>query len=133
MGAMKGGAPGMGGGMGAMKGGAPGGAPAAAAAPGAAPAGGSAGSLTTAAIALKHKGDYKGAAEMFSQAIDKDGRDADAHWGMAWTMAQLGKKADDKVMLSRAKEEFTRFITLSKDSAKVAEAKAALGRLGGGS
>lgn len=140
-GAMRGGMGGAGmrGGMGgpaAMRGGmggSKGGASAAPAATSAAPSPGGAKKLTDQALALKHKGDYKRAAVMFDQAIDADGRDAAAHWGMAWTMAQLGRKNKDKVMLDRAKEEFTRFMTLSKDSGKIAEAKAAVGRLGGGS
>jgi tetratricopeptide (TPR) repeat protein len=112
-------------------GGAPG-VPGAPGAPGAAPAGADASKLAAEALALKHKGDYEKAAAKYEEAIAADTRNVDAHWGLAWTMAAMGRDKNDAVKLTRAKEEFQRFLQLSKDSGKTAEAKAALGRLGGG-
>jgi Tfp pilus assembly protein PilF len=85
------------------------------------------------AQALKAKGDYKGAASKFEEAVTADGRNADAHWGLAWTLSTIGQQEKDDVKLTMAKDQFTAFIRVSKDAGKTAEAKAAIARLGGGS
>ncbi len=90
------------------------------AAPGPAPAGG--GGSPAKALQLKHEGNYDAAAAEYRNVIASDPNNADAHWGLAWILAEQGKTDE-------AKAEFEAFLGLSDDQAKMKDAEAALQRL----
>jgi tetratricopeptide (TPR) repeat protein len=108
----------------------PGGAAGPAAGPTAAPKpAGDAQALAKEALRLKHAGQYDAAAAKFSEVLAADPKNALAHWGMAWIMAEQGTTYKDADKIAKAKSEFKTFLTLSKDAKKVAEARRALKRL----
>jgi len=84
------------------------------------PAGG--GGSAAKALQLKHEGNYDQAAAEYRNLLAADPNNADAHWGLAWVLAEQGKR-------DQAKAEFEKFISMSSDQAKISEAKAAVGRL----
>ena len=74
------------------------------------------------ALQLKHQGNYDAAAAEYGKVIAADSENADAHWGLAWILAEQGKT-------DAAKSEFETFLELSDDQAKMKDAEAALQRL----
>ncbi len=72
---------------------------------------------------LKRQGKYDEAAALYKAVLDKDANNVSAHWGLAWILAEQGKKQE-------AIEHFRKVVKLSKKRAWVREAKAALKRLG---
>ncbi len=74
------------------------------------------------ALQLKQRGNYDAAAAEYRKIIAADPEDADAHWGLAWILAEQGKTDE-------AKGEFETFLGLSDNQAKMKEAEAALQRL----
>jgi len=74
------------------------------------------------ALQLKQQGNYDAAAAEYRKVIAADSEDADAHWGLAWILAEQGKTDE-------AKGEFETFLGLSDDQAKMKKAEAALQRL----
>jgi len=79
-------------------------------------------------LQLKHAGDYDAAANEFRGAMAADPNDEKAIWGLAWVLAEQGES--DPAKRQEAKGLFEKFAGMSSDSAKVSEAKAALGRIG---
>ncbi len=79
-------------------------------------------------LQLKHEGDYDAAANEFRGAMTADPNDEKAIWGLAWVLAEQGES--DPAKRQEAKGLFEKFVGMSSDSAKVSEAKAALGRIG---
>jgi len=90
--------------------------------PGAGPAPAGGGGSTAKALQLKHEGNYDAAAAEYRKAIAGDANDAEAHWGLAWILAEQGKQAE-------AKTEFETFLELSDNPTKMKDAEAALQRL----
>jgi len=75
------------------------------------------------ARAAKAAGDYAKALQLLASASPQD---TDAQWLKAWILAEQGKKAE-------ATAAFNAFLATAKpNDARVAEAKAALKRLGAG-
>ncbi|HCU34100.1 MAG TPA: hypothetical protein DGT21_01260 [Armatimonadetes bacterium] len=79
-------------------------------------------------LQLKHAGDYDAAANEFRGAMAANPDDEKAIWGLAWVLAEQGES--DPAKRQEAKGLFEKFVGMSGDSAKVSEAKAALGRIG---
>lgn len=87
----------------------------------------STGGGNAAALALKHEGKYDAAASEYGKIIAANPDDEDANWGMAWILAEQGEK--DAAKRSKAVDHFNKFVSVSSDTAKIAEAEAALGRI----
>lgn len=102
-------------------------APAAGPATTAAPAGDAAQAkgLLAQARQAKAAADYESAISLARQAADADPGSADAHWLMAWMYAEQGQK-------DQAVAEFNAFVASAGGDPRVADAKAALERLGAG-
>lgn len=90
------------------------------------PPGGAGGSASN-ALALKHQGNYDQAAAEYRAVLSADPNNADANWGLAWILAEQGLK--DPPKRDEARTLFEKFLTLSDDPAKKAEAEAALQRI----
>ncbi len=74
-------------------------------------------------LALKRAGDLERAVAAFEQALALDPNSVQAHWGLAWVLAARGRREE-------AVREFRLVVDLSPDDDLVAEATAALRRLG---
>ena len=90
--------------------------------PGAGPPAAVGGASPASALALKHEGNYDGAAAAYTGILATDPDNADAHWGLAWILAEQGNAA-------LARTHFDKFIALSDDEARISEARAALQRM----
>ncbi len=73
-------------------------------------------------MAEKRAGRFERAVLKFEAALLEDLDNEDAHWGLAWTLADQGKK-------SQAVAEFEKLLDLTQDPDRVSEAEAAIGRL----
>lgn len=71
---------------------------------------------------MKRWGKYDEALTIFEANLQKNPNDELGLWGKAWIQAERGEK-------SQAIETFNKFLTVSKDKAKIKEGKAAVGRL----
>ncbi len=90
--------------------------------PGASPPSAGAPGSTAQALALKHEGNYNQAATEYRNILAADPNNAEAHWGLAWILAEQGNTVE-------ARGEFDKFIELSDDQARISEARAALERM----
>ena len=86
-----------------------------------------AGGSASKALALKHQGNYEQAAAEYRAVLAAEPDNADANWGLAWILAEQGLNEPPK--RQEAKSLFEKFLTLSDDAAKKAEAEAALNRI----
>lgn len=114
-----GGPPGAPPGAGGPAGGPPSGGP-----PGAAVGGGDATALVDEAINLKRVGQLEDAAAKFREALKADPESEAAHYGLAWTLALQGKRAE-------AAAEFQKVVQITTNPTHKHEAQNALKRLGG--
>jgi len=78
--------------------------------------------LVAAGMAAKRAGRLDEAASTFRQAIQHDPDNVDAHWGLAWVLADQGKKPE-------AVAEFGQVAEMATDQTMRDEAKAAIQRL----
>lgn len=79
-------------------------------------------SLIAQALTAKRGSRLSEAAKYLRQALALDPDNVEAHWALAWVLADLGKKA-------AAIAEFEAVVRLSRDASQVAEAQAAIARL----
>ncbi|MFP3904041.1 MAG: tetratricopeptide repeat protein [Armatimonadota bacterium] len=94
------------------------------------PEGGPAGGgSVSAALDMKHNGNYEGAADELNSVLASDPNNAEAHWALAWILAEQGKTDNDSAKINEAKQHFNQFIDMSSDQSKISEAEAALARL----
>ena len=105
-------------------GGPPGGGPPGGGPPGAAVGGGNAGALVEEALNLKRIGQLDDAVAKFREALAADPKSEPAHYGLAWTLALQGKKAE-------AAAEFQTVVQTSTNPTHKNEASQALKRSGG--
>lgn len=89
---------------------------------GGAPSGGDAAALVDEGMAAKDAGDVDEAAAAFQEAIAADPSNEEAHWGLAWVLAQQ-KKNDEAI------EEFEMVLEMTADPEHQSEAEAAIERL----
>lgn len=101
--------------------------------PGGAPAagGGDAAAMAREALNLKHAGNYAEAKTKFEAAIAADANNVDAHYGLAWILAEMAGTHGDAAAKTQAIAEFNKVIELGASGAMASEAQAALGRLQG--
>ncbi|MGC9319186.1 MAG: tetratricopeptide repeat protein [Armatimonadota bacterium] len=85
-------------------------------------AGDGAAALVKEGMTLKHQGNYTAAREKFEAAIAADASNVDAHWGLAWILAEMGN-TDEAI------EQFQTVKELGASPDRIAEADKALDRL----
>lgn len=90
----------------------------------------SAGASISEVLDMKHDGEYADAADELDKILSSDSSNAEAHWILAWILAEQGTTHNNPAKVDEAKEHFQRFIDLSDDQSKISEAEAALDRLG---
>ena len=78
--------------------------------------------LVAEAMAAKHAGRLERAGLKFQAALLEEPDNEDAHWGLAWTLADLRRKAE-------AIAEFEKVLELTEDPMRQSEAEAAIARL----
>lgn len=78
--------------------------------------------LVQAGVAAKKAHSYESAAAAFNQALALDPANVEAHWNLAWVLADQGRKA-------KAVEHFRRIPELTRDARMVSEAASAVARL----
>lgn len=78
---------------------------------------------------MKHEGDYEGAADELNKVLASDSNNAEAHWALAWILAEQGQTNNDSAKIEQAKQHFNQFINMSSDQSKISEAEAAIARL----
>ncbi len=96
--------------------------------PGGPPAGPGGGSVDD-AMDMKHDGNYEGAADELNRVLASDPNNAEAHWALAWILAEQGQTNNDATKIEQAKQHFNQFINMSSDQSKISEAEAAIARL----
>ncbi|MEA3400565.1 MAG: tetratricopeptide repeat protein [Armatimonadota bacterium] len=84
--------------------------------------GGDAAALVKEGMNLKHQGRYTAARDKFEAAIAADASNVDAHWGLAWILAEMGET-------DKAIEQFETVKELGASPERIAEANKALDRL----
>ncbi len=89
---------------------------------GQAPAGPSAATLVEEGMEAKKAGDYDKAENKFRDALAADLTSEDAHWGLAWVLAETGQKDE-------AISEFEEVISLTIDAERRSESERAIKRL----
>jgi hypothetical protein len=99
-------------------------------APEGAPAGGGgdAASLVAEGMAAKHEGDYVTARARFEAAVAAEPDNADAHYGLAWVLAEMAASGQPNLK-QNAIAEFQKFLELGGNQQQVDEATSALDRL----
>lgn len=78
--------------------------------------------LISAGMSDKQQADYTAAAAKFKQALALEPNNADAHWGLAWVLADQNKKP-------QAIQHFQKVIQLSPDATRRSQAQEAITRL----
>lgn len=86
------------------------------------PGGADATALVDEGMAAKDAGDLDEAADKFGEAIGVDPNNEEAHWGLAWVLAQQGEAEE-------AIAEFEMVLELTLDAKRQSEAEAAIERL----
>ena len=109
-------------------GGAPGEMPMEGTPPAEAGAGGDAGTLVAQGMAAKHDGDYVTARAQFEAAIAAAPDNVDAHYGLAWVLAEMAASGQPNLK-SQAIAEFQKVLELGGTDDQIEKATKALDRL----
>ena len=90
--------------------------------------GGDAGAMVAEGMSAKKDGDYVSARAQFEAAIAADADNADAHYGLAWILAEMAASGQPNLK-SAAIAEFETFLELGGSDDQVKKATDALDRL----